>query len=91
MNVLVTGATGPFGRAVCRHLLAGGHAVVAMARRSSASLPAGVAFVAGDVRDAARVTSAVKGCDAVVHLAWVVSPLKSRDETRDINLGGTRN
>lgn len=91
MNVLVTGATGPFGRAVCRQLLADGHGVIAMARRPSAAMCDGVKFVSGDVRDAPRVESAMRGCEAVVHLAWVVSPLKSRDETREINVGGTRN
>ncbi|MBZ4595106.1 NAD(P)-dependent oxidoreductase [Mycobacterium avium subsp. hominissuis] len=30
MKVLVTGATGPFGRAVCRRLVAAGHDVTAM-------------------------------------------------------------
>ena len=33
----------------------------------------------------------MKGCDAVAHLAWAVSPLKSADDTHDVNLGGTRN
>jgi uncharacterized protein YbjT (DUF2867 family) len=30
MRALITGATGPFGRAVCRRLLAAGHDVTAM-------------------------------------------------------------
>ena len=91
MNVLVTGATGPFGRAVCRQLLADGHGVVAMARRRSQSLPPTVTFVAGDVRDGDRVAAAMKDCEAVIHLAWVVAPLKSRGQTLAINVGGTRN
>jgi nucleoside-diphosphate-sugar epimerase len=31
------------------------------------------------------------GCDTVVHLAWVVAPLKTESETAAINLGGTQN
>jgi nucleoside-diphosphate-sugar epimerase len=87
----VTGATGPFGRAVCKHLLADGHRVSAMARRKPAQTVAGIDFVTGDVRDAPAVREAMAGCDAVVHLAWVVAPLKSESETAEINLGGTQN
>lgn len=91
MRILVTGATGPFGRAVCRRLIDGGHDVTAMARHRPQTLADGVDFAAGDVRDAHAVTAAVAGCDAVVHLAWVVAPLKTEAETKEINLGGTRN
>lgn len=91
MRVLVTGATGPFGRAVSRRLIAVGHDVTAMARRAPAHPVPGVSFVAGDIQDAAAVQRAVAGVDAVVHLAWVVTPLKSEAETAAINLGGTQN
>ena len=91
MKVLVTGATGPFGRAVSRRLTALGHDVTAMARRAPAHPVPGVSFVAGDIQDATAVRGAVAGCDAVVHLAWVVTPLKSEAETAAINLGGTQN
>lgn len=91
MKVLVTGATGPFGRAVSRRLIANGHDVVAMARRAPARGLEGATFRAGDIQDARAVRAAMEGCDAVVHLAWVVAPLKSEAETEAINLGGTRN
>jgi nucleoside-diphosphate-sugar epimerase len=91
MRVLVTGATGPFGRAVSRRSIALGHDVTAMARRAPSNPVPGVDFVAGDIQDAAAVRSAVAGSDAVVHLAWVVAPLKSEAETAAINLGGTQN
>ncbi|MDT5008223.1 MAG: hypothetical protein QOJ24_5399, partial [Mycobacterium sp.] len=91
MRVLVTGATGPFGRAVSRRLLTAGHDVTAMARNRPQKLVDGVEFTAGDVRDSRAVSNALSGCDAVVHLAWVVAPLKTEAETKEINLGGTRN
>ena len=91
MKVLVTGATGPFGRGVCRRLIATGHDVTAMARRRPQTPLDGMSFTEGDVRDAKAVTDAMAGCDAVVHLAWVVAPLKTEDATKEINLGGTRN
>ncbi len=91
MRVLVTGATGPFGRAVSRRLVADGHDVIAMARRAPANPLDGATFFAGDIQDSAAVRAAMAGCAAVVHLAWVVAPLKSESETAAINLGGTRN
>jgi nucleoside-diphosphate-sugar epimerase len=91
MRVLVTGATGPFGRAVSRRLLAAGHDVRAMARNRPQTLVDGVEFTVGDVRDSRAVTNALSQCDAVVHLAWVVAPLRTEAETKEINLGGTRN
>jgi nucleoside-diphosphate-sugar epimerase len=91
MKVLVTGATGPLGRAVSRRLIAAGHDVTAMARRAPARPVAGVNFVAGDIQDGQAIRSGMAGCDAVVHLAWVVAPLKSEAETAAINLGGTQN
>jgi nucleoside-diphosphate-sugar epimerase len=91
MRILVTGATGPFGRAVCRRLLTAGHDVTAMARNRPQTLVDGVDFMAGDVRDPHAVRNAVSGRDAVVHLAWVVAPLKSDADTEAINVGGTQN
>ena len=69
MSALVTDATGPFGRAVCRRLLAAGHDVTAVARNLPQTLVDGVHFTAGDVRDSRAVANAVSECDAVVHLA----------------------
>src|SRR3954465_7772319 len=91
MKVLVTGATGPFGRAVCRRLTATGHHVTAMARRRPQRLPDGMHFTEGDVRDPKAVTEAMAGCDAVVHPAWGVAPLKPGVATKEVNLGGTQN
>lgn len=91
MRTLVTGATGPFGRAVCERLVAQGHHVRAMARTTPTKQVPGIDFVAGDVCDAQAVRPAMTGCDAVVHLAWVVAPLKTEAQTAEINLGGTQN
>lgn len=69
MKVLVTGATGVYGRSVVERLHAAGHQVVAIARNPPKSLPAGVRFAAADVRDLEAVTRAMDGCDVVCHLA----------------------
>ncbi|HEV7686240.1 MAG TPA: NAD-dependent epimerase/dehydratase family protein [Acidimicrobiia bacterium] len=91
MKVLVTGATGVYGRDLTDRLVRAGHEVVAMARRVPAALPVGVRFHQGDVSDGDAVEAAMAGCDVTAHLAWVVTPLKSEADTRRINVGGTEN
>jgi len=91
MKILVTGATGVYGRSVVERLHRAGHEVVAMARRPPRSLPPGVRFAQGDVAEADDVLRAMDGCEVVVHLAFVVTPVKGREESRRISVGGTRN
>ena len=91
MRVLVTGATGVYGRSVVERLHRAGHEVVAVARRPPKALPPGVHFVAADVRDLAAITSAMEGCEVVAHLAFVVTPMHDREESRAISVGGTQN
>jgi dihydroflavonol-4-reductase len=71
-RVLVTGASGFVGANVVRALLAHGQEVRALLRDSSdpgnlAGLP--VEVTRGDLRDAAAVRRAVKGCTRVFHVA----------------------
>src|ERR1700738_441553 len=91
MRVLVTGATGVYGRSIVERLHRAGHEVVAMARNPPKSLPAGGRFAQADVRDLPAVQAAMTGCDVVAHLAFVVTPMKSREESRRISVGGTQN
>jgi farnesol dehydrogenase len=93
MKVLLTGATGFLGRTVARRLAARGHALRVLARATSRTdgLP-GIAEIApGDVTDAASVREAVRGCEAVVHMAalvriWVPDP----ERFEAVNVGGLR-
>ncbi|MEZ5170050.1 MAG: NAD-dependent epimerase/dehydratase family protein [Acidimicrobiia bacterium] len=89
MRVLVTGASGVFGRDICTRLVREGVDVVAMARRD-VTVP-GVEFVSADIRDTEAVEKAMVGADVVVHLAWAVTPLRTEEETRDVNIGGSTN
>jgi nucleoside-diphosphate-sugar epimerase/phosphohistidine swiveling domain-containing protein len=89
MRVLVTGASGVFGRVICRDLVRQGVDVVALARRT-VDIP-GVSAISGDIRDRDAVERAMQGCDRVVHLAFLLAPLRSSTGVEDINIGGTQN
>lgn len=90
MRVLVTGGTGYLGGAIVRALDARGHELVIFARTASSS---GLAhrLVDGDVRDAAAVSRAAAGCDAVCHVAALVSLWGRRArEFDEVNVDGLR-
>jgi dihydroflavonol-4-reductase len=94
MTTLVTGATGFVGSAVLRALLARGETVRALVRPSSNrrnldGLPVEVAI--GDLTDRRSLSQAVRGCQAVFHVAadyrlWAARPA---DLYRN-NVEGTR-
>jgi UDP-glucose 4-epimerase len=100
MKILVTGAAGFIGSHLTDRLLDRGHAVVGLDDLSAGSLGnlslarsrRGFSFVEGDVRNHIAVDEAMRGCDAVVHLAAriglrmiVESPLG----TLEVNARGT--
>ncbi|GAA2331329.1 NAD(P)-dependent oxidoreductase [Dactylosporangium salmoneum] len=74
MRVLVTGAAGSIGRAVCARLAAEGADIAALVL-DDAPLPAASHVVVGDAGDPETVGRALAGgVDAVVHLAALRSP-----------------
>jgi nucleoside-diphosphate-sugar epimerase len=74
-KVLVTGAAGYVGCVLVPQLLEAGYAVVAydiMYYGSQGLTPRpGLTIVRGDIRDDKAVRQALKGCDAVIHLACI--------------------
>ncbi|MFE4457545.1 NAD-dependent epimerase/dehydratase family protein, partial [Nocardia tengchongensis] len=69
MRILVTGVTGPSGRAVARMLLAAGHEVTGLDRQRHRYVDPRVQVAVGDLADAQVCARAVAGVDSVVHLA----------------------
>ncbi|MGO4111563.1 NAD-dependent epimerase/dehydratase family protein [Paenibacillus sp. YAF4_2] len=95
MKVLVTGASGNAGQAVCRMLLQSGHQVrMADVMPSKLSEGGSVEFVRCDTRTVSDVQKAVRGMDGVIHLAaWHCShqPPISDDTIFAVNVDGTYN
>lgn len=79
-RVLVTGANGFVGAAVCHHLQARGWSVRGSLRRADTVLPAGVeTVVTGSIDGDSDWTAALADVDAVVHCAARVHVLQEND------------
>jgi nucleoside-diphosphate-sugar epimerase len=91
MRILVTGASGFIGQALCAQLLAQGHDVAALVRRRG-SEPAGTRALAGDLSDHAKLTAllAVERPDCVIHLAAEIASQRSARKVHDVNVLGTK-
>jgi dihydroflavonol-4-reductase len=96
MRAFVTGATGFIGGRVAAKLRERGDEVVALVRspaKAGGLADLGCESVAGDLGDEQAIRSAVKGCDAVFHVAAVYEvgvPASSRPALWDANVEGTR-
>lgn len=77
MKVAVTGANGRVGKGVVQELLAHQHQV-----RTITLEPweiEGTENVVGDIRSYEQIEEALAGCEAVIHLAAIPSPIKGKD------------
>ncbi|WP_158904647.1 NAD-dependent epimerase/dehydratase family protein [Burkholderia sp. L27(2015)] len=96
MKVLVTGATGFVGQALCERLLCDGHEVVAATRDSARSCPATTHVVVGEIDADTRWTVALDGVELVYHLAGRAHVMAQEDQAalehyECVNLHGTTN
>jgi UDP-glucose 4-epimerase len=97
MHLLITGGAGFIGSHTIEAAKAAGHRVRVFDNLSSGSrqnLTPGAELIVGDVTNFDQVRAAAEGCDAVLHLAALVSvPQSMREpvETLAINTVGTAN
>jgi dTDP-glucose 4,6-dehydratase len=103
MRVLVTGADGFIGSHLAEALARGRHEVRAFVQYNSfnsygwlddSDVVKEMRIIAGDVRDPSQVSEAVKGCDAVLHLAALIAipfSYHAPDAYVDTNVKGTLN
>lgn len=94
MKILVTGGSGFLGSHVADALSERGHEVAIFDVKSSPFLRDNQRMIIGDVTDADAVNAAVKGCDAVYHLAALAEIGQAMDHPRDtmsVNVMGTVN
>jgi NAD(P)-dependent dehydrogenase (short-subunit alcohol dehydrogenase family) len=97
MHILVTGGSGAVGRPLVKRLLSHGHHVRILDRNLENS-PAGVESlvgaeaIGGDITDFAVVRTAVRGMQAIIHLAAIPNPAGAEGaEIFRINASGTFN
>ncbi|MBN2098769.1 MAG: NAD(P)-dependent oxidoreductase [Dehalococcoidia bacterium] len=100
MKVLLTGAFGNIGQHTITQLLKKGHQVRCLDldtkanRQKARKLKGKVETVWADVASRVDVEAAVKGQDAVIHMAWVIDLMWSEahpEEARKVHVGGTVN
>ena len=81
MNIAVTGGNGRVGQAVITYALAQGHTVRSIhqtAANPQTSSPQ-LSHIQADVTDYAALEQAIDGCDALIHLAAIPSPVNHPD------------
>jgi nucleoside-diphosphate-sugar epimerase len=92
MEILVTGGSGFLGRYIIRDLLQHGHQVRSLQRRAAHELDAlGVKTFYADLEHFEEVSHAVRGCDAVFHVAAKAGVAGPLSEYERINYQGTLN
>lgn len=92
INVAVTGASGQLGTHLVRRLLYSRNVgkIIAIDRVPPQLAGAKLTHVDADVRDP-EIGRHFEGCDAVIHLAFIVTTRLDRAEFDDINVHGSKN
>lgn len=91
MQVLITGGSGSVGKAVVERLVKKGYTVRVIGRTPDISFE-GAEYRVCDVNDYPALREAVRGCQAIVHLAAIPNPSGGPpQELFRVNCGGTFN
>lgn len=96
MHVMITGGTGFVGFHTAQVLLNAGHTVSLLIRSESKmhklyGEDSGISYTCGDITDAKKVRAALKGADAVIHAAAMVSTdANDADEVFNTNVEGAK-
>jgi nucleoside-diphosphate-sugar epimerase len=89
MRILITGASGFIGSVTCAELLARGHDVDALVRRSGTN-PPGTTAVAGDLTsDGLSASVQQRQPDCVLHLAAEIATQRDERKLEAVNVDGT--
>lgn len=95
MKVMVTGANGFVGKALCQQLVKGHDDIVIAAVRSSNQAPEGtIPFICGDINNFTKWDRGLTGIDTVIHLAGRAHVMKESSSDplslyREVNTQGT--
>lgn len=92
MKIFVTGATGKVGSRFVPYLLKQGHTVRILVRnpeRASTLKEQGAEVIAGDLLDNEHLTEAIRGVEAVVHIAAQFKGGVSEEVAQAVNLDAT--
>jgi nucleoside-diphosphate-sugar epimerase len=91
VKVLVTGASGFLGHAVCAELLARDDSVVALVRRPGSN-PPGTSAAAGALSDRGALQRTLETArpDCVIHLAAEIATQRDPEKIDEVNVEGTR-
>jgi nucleoside-diphosphate-sugar epimerase len=93
MRIALTGGSGLVGSEIIRQALMDGHEVVSIDRVEPRSpLPEGVEFRKASITDYQAFEDAMRGCDALIHMAAYPTPLEHPDyEVHNNNVVGSYN
>ncbi len=92
MRLFVTGISGYLGGLLLRSLEEADfiEGVVGLDVKEPALTPTKLEFRLGDVRDPG-IAGMMRGCDAVLHMAFILDEIRDKALTDDININGSRN
>ena len=91
MKVLITGGAGRVGTPVSQKFVRNGWDVRVIGADPDSDI-AGIEYTQCDILDFDALSEQVKGCDAIVHLAAIASPVRHpAHQVFDVNVTGTHN